>query len=61
MAKGDQLETSRLYLGFARECFNLAVRAKHPEEAEQLRRMCRCFISEAAKALSSVDAVPSSG
>jgi hypothetical protein len=61
MAKSDKLELSRLYLGFARECLNAAVRAKHPEEAEQLGQMCRCFISEAEEALNSVDAVPSSG
>jgi hypothetical protein len=60
MAKSDELELSRLFLGLAHECFNEAARAKHPEEAEQLREMCRRFISEAEEALNGVDGVPSS-
>jgi hypothetical protein len=54
-----KLEISRLYLDLAHECFNAAARAKHAEEAEQLRRMCRCFIAEGLEALSSVEAEPS--
>jgi hypothetical protein len=61
MAKSDKLATTRLYLDLARDCLNSVARAKRPEEAEELSRLCRCFISEAEEALNSVDAVPSSG
>jgi hypothetical protein len=60
MANGGKLEICRLYLDLAHECLDKVARAKQLEEAEQLTRMCRCFIAEAAKALTSVDALPSS-
>jgi hypothetical protein len=58
MPNGDKLEICRSYLDLARECLNKAARTTNPEEAEQLRRMCRCFIVEGLEALSSVEAEP---
>jgi hypothetical protein len=42
------LNTSRLYLDLAHECFNKAAIAEQADAAEVFRRMARCYTSEAA-------------
>jgi hypothetical protein len=55
-------EISQLYLDLASECFSKAAIAEHADAAEQLRRMGRRYMSQAAvfdASLGIVDATPS--